>query len=333
MIEPIFICGVHKSGTSLLRSLLDSHPSLNVIPIETHFINHLGFEIKYFYRKQMKEEFDKNRFVKKCNILINDYHNAHLNDNSDAQLNGKFDRSLFDQTLKSRINKDNSYADIFNSYAETIFSSLNINTWSSSKKIVEKSVENGDVALYYNSIFPEAKFIHIVRNPYANLISLRKFKSKKEYPVVKNLIKIIENNFYDIEKNKEIIGRNYLVIRYEEILNSPKSAMSEIARFLNIELNDQLFKPSSMGNSWGGNSFDKNSNTEEGINNRNINKWKNHIYPFEVFLINRFLSERMKKYGYDLYQPKNLRLKYYKPIKKEKLKTYILNRLSKSYPI
>jgi hypothetical protein len=109
--------------------------------------------------------------------------------------------------------------------------------------------------------------------------------------------------------------------------------MSEIARFLNIELNDQLFKPSSMGNSWGGNSFDKNSNTEEGINNRNINKWKNHIYPFEVFLINRFLSERMKKYGYDLYQPKNLRLKYYKPIKKEKLKTYILNRLSKSYPI
>ncbi|MGA1778589.1 MAG: sulfotransferase [Schleiferiaceae bacterium] len=49
---PIFILGSHKSGTSLLRSLLDGHPDLFVIPFETHFMALLGRWITYSYRKQ-----------------------------------------------------------------------------------------------------------------------------------------------------------------------------------------------------------------------------------------------------------------------------------------
>lgn len=333
MKNPVFICGIHKSGTSFLRSLLDNHPSLNVLPIETHFISHLGFEIEYYYRRQMKQDFDKDRFIKNCSILIKEYHDATFNESSDAQLSGKFDTSIFEKELQSKINDDSSYMEMFNAYADAIFSSIKINTKTSSKRTVEKSVENGEVALYYKSIFPEAKFIHIVRNPYANLVSLRKFKGKQGYPITKSLIEILENNFYNIGKNKEILGSNYLVIKYEDILNAPNKTMNTIAEFLNIEVNDQLFQPSSMGVPWKGNSFDKQSKKQEGINNRGINKWKEHIYPLEVFLINRFLSERMNKYGYDIYKPKNLKFNYFKPIKKEDLKTYVLNRISKSYPL
>ena len=35
--SPIFICGHPKSGTSLLRSILDSHPEIIVYPEETGF--------------------------------------------------------------------------------------------------------------------------------------------------------------------------------------------------------------------------------------------------------------------------------------------------------
>ncbi|MGE5223096.1 MAG: sulfotransferase, partial [Omnitrophica WOR_2 bacterium] len=35
--RPVFICGHPKSGTSLLRSLLDSHPQVIVYPEETSF--------------------------------------------------------------------------------------------------------------------------------------------------------------------------------------------------------------------------------------------------------------------------------------------------------
>ena len=35
--KPVFICGHPKSGTSLLRSMLDNHPELIVYPEETYF--------------------------------------------------------------------------------------------------------------------------------------------------------------------------------------------------------------------------------------------------------------------------------------------------------
>ena len=53
---PVFILGSHKSGTSLLRSLLDSHPKLYIIPFETHFIASLGRWVQYSYRRQKPNE-------------------------------------------------------------------------------------------------------------------------------------------------------------------------------------------------------------------------------------------------------------------------------------
>ena len=44
--SPVFICGHPKSGTSLLRNLLDSHPQLLVFPEETTFFRQLYPRIK-----------------------------------------------------------------------------------------------------------------------------------------------------------------------------------------------------------------------------------------------------------------------------------------------
>jgi hypothetical protein len=35
--SPVFICGVHRSGTTLMRDLLDGHPVLSVLPSEGSF--------------------------------------------------------------------------------------------------------------------------------------------------------------------------------------------------------------------------------------------------------------------------------------------------------
>jgi hypothetical protein len=43
MNQSIFILGAHKSGSSLLRSLLDGHPQLFAIPLETHLFQTAGF--------------------------------------------------------------------------------------------------------------------------------------------------------------------------------------------------------------------------------------------------------------------------------------------------
>ena len=39
--SPVFVCGAHRSGTSLVRNLLDGHPALAVLPSEGTFITNL----------------------------------------------------------------------------------------------------------------------------------------------------------------------------------------------------------------------------------------------------------------------------------------------------
>jgi hypothetical protein len=40
--RPVFVCGVHRSGTTLVRDLLDAHPSLAVLPSEGSFRHDAG---------------------------------------------------------------------------------------------------------------------------------------------------------------------------------------------------------------------------------------------------------------------------------------------------
>ena len=39
--RPVFICGAHRSGTTLLRNLLDGHPALGVLPSEGGYLTGL----------------------------------------------------------------------------------------------------------------------------------------------------------------------------------------------------------------------------------------------------------------------------------------------------
>lgn len=72
MNTAIFILGAHKSGTSLVRSLLDGHPDLNVVPIELHFLRHLGVESQNLLRNDRDFEGFKLSFKK----LILEYHQS-----------------------------------------------------------------------------------------------------------------------------------------------------------------------------------------------------------------------------------------------------------------
>ncbi len=36
-MRPVFVCGVHRSGTTLVRDLIDGHPALSVLPSEGSF--------------------------------------------------------------------------------------------------------------------------------------------------------------------------------------------------------------------------------------------------------------------------------------------------------
>jgi protein-tyrosine sulfotransferase len=324
---PIFILGAHKSGTSLLRNLLDGHNECFVIPFESHFFQGLGVPIDYYYRRQNRFlDNSKEAIIARFKEIISTQNS--LNDlKADSIMYGKLNVDIFEQSFCTGLSSSNSPRDLFYLYIKAIIESLGEEEIILNNKcIIEKSVENAEFGVELHSIFPNAKFIHIIRNPYANSLALRKYKTSNKFPSVPEVIWTLKNSFHYLEKNQSFIPKSqYFVLKYEDLLDDTEFIMRQIADFLSIEFNQNLIIPTTEGKVWQGNST---SGVKfKGVSNVNKNRWKKEITALEVYYVNSLFEDYMEKYGYSGFEKKG----FWKREKKEGFKTYLRNRLYKFY--
>lgn len=318
--QPIFILGAHKSGTTLLRNLLSGHPDLFVVPFESHFFPLSDKEVEYEYRKnksnslsvkEIEEEFKKNIKVQ----------NEAVDPMGDTFVTGKLNSKRFDQAFN--LTETDTDKIRFDKYMNAIHESLGLGEIQERKRVVEKSVENAEFAVELSEMYPEARFIHIVRNPYSNFVSLRKYKSiGVGYPLLNRMVRTFRNSFHFLSENPKQI-EHYKVVRYEDILTDTEQTMRGIADFLNIEFSDAILQPSHLGESWSGNSTT--GKTFSGVSAANLDKWKKDIEPIETECVNSVSVKTLSDFNYSFHATSASR---WKRCKGESLKRYIYNRLT-----
>jgi protein-tyrosine sulfotransferase len=324
--EPIFLVGSHKSGTSLLRSLFDGHSELFVIPIEAHFFQHLGHWIDYGLRRQFASNLAYEDVLKKLTEWIRKSNNiAHRHSDSDTRNRWNVDE--FEKTLRSKLeDKNKDTKQIIEGYIFSMYRSLYNQDFPNEKRIVEKSVENAEFATDLKKMYPNAKFIHILRNPYANFVSIRKYSSrKKRYPFLKNITRGLYNSYYHLEKNKRLIGEDYLIIKYEDLVLHPNQSIEKMIHFVNIANEEILITPTVQRKPWIGNSIT--DQKYSGVSSNQLDKWKESISPVEVNIINKLFGFILEKWEYEYMENKNV----FFPSKNEDVQTYIANRLLLKY--
>lgn len=326
--EPIFILGLHKSGTSLLRNLFDGHTGLFVIPIESHIFQHNNYWIDYGIRRQIPSDANPGKIINNYLEWIYGCNTRHNDKLGDSVTLGLWDLDLFKNKM-SKYNKED-FLDTklsIEHYFESMYASLFKKELSDNIRVIEKSVENAEFAIDLKTMYPKAKFIHIVRNPYSNLVSIRKYKSKnKKPPVLKHIMDSMYNSYYHLEKNKRILKNDYLVVRYEDLVSDTETKMNEITDFLNITREAILYKPTVNGELWGGNSttgkkFNK-------ISNEFLDLWKSTITPLEIEMINKLFKRVLTDYHYEKFENEK---SFLKRNKNESVKTYLSNRLLYRY--
>jgi len=160
--NPIFICGYPKSGTTLLLSLLDSHPELLVFPEELKF-----FKKVYIAKKSYKI----NIILSKTGAYVPSIGKVKFpSGNRDySSIDGKAYLSALKEKLHKAGNDKELLLAIFDNWKE--YTNIDLNNV---KYFVEKTPFN---EFYLNTIlkwFPTAKFIHIVRDPRDNFLSYKK---------------------------------------------------------------------------------------------------------------------------------------------------------------
>lgn len=331
--KPIFILGCSKSGTTLLRNLLDGHNELFAIPSETHFFQN----IKYWVSYQFRATKPKNISIDEVKDNLADWV-AYLNKTEDVFADS-FTKDRWNIEILQKHLYQQSIANI-KELSDVFWSALHAALYKEElppgKRIVEKSVENAELVFEWLNFYPDAKFIHIVRNPYSNLVSLRKYLDKQTknrkvlfprknvsyFPHLRKAVYSMYNSFYFLEKNKKLID-NYKIITYEELVSQTEKTMKDIASFLEIEYEDILLQPTLFGEDWQGNSIT--GQKYSGVSNAGLDRWKKEVTDFEIILVNRLFDFLLEEYNYQVLQPRKNSIMKRAP--KESILNYILNRL------
>jgi len=325
MENPVFILGSHKSGTSLLRSLLDGAPELFVVPIEAHFFQHGGLWVDYALRRSLPSDLTFDELIERFTEYIRRTNEKSLEKGrtSDSVLPGRWDVNLFRAYLRevgAERFKEAGFRGFLDSYVEAIHASLYREPPRVSR-FVEKSVENAEWAVLLKRLYPDAKFIHLLRNPYATLVSIRRHVGRKRYPFLGRILSALENSFYYLYRNPLLIAE-YKIVRYEDLVTKPREVMQDIAGFIGIEFSESLLQPTVLGVPWGGNSTS--GEQFEGISTRPLVHWRQEIQPLEIAFVNVLFEHVIRDYEYQSLPVKG---SLYRPCPGERWKVYLANRV------
>jgi protein-tyrosine sulfotransferase len=327
MNSPIFILGSHKSGTTMLRGLLDGVPGVFSIPIETHIFEYTGYWVDYELRRSIPRKLTFEQVlgnIQKSIEKSNKKSNWFARYGGDSLVESQWDVPALVKSMNKNGRKsfeNNDLKGFISAYFEGLYFSLFSELPPKSLRYVEKSVENAEFAGLLKKLFPDAKFIHVIRNPYATIVSIRKYMALRgNYPYLGWVIDALENNYYHSTSNPQFIS-DYLIVRYEDLIINTESKMHEVAKFLDLPFSQPMLTPTVLGKLWPGNSVSGESFT--GISSTPVHSWENHITPIEIALVNSNFGHILDTYNYEKLNSKSTPFSI---SKKEGVRNYLANR-------
>jgi LPS sulfotransferase NodH len=272
-----FIVGAPRSGTTLLQSILARHADLYSAP-ETSFFNriipHLGVE----YR------------VPDAAVTLD--HIAYIEEDF-RYMTG------IELRLRSAIGEGAGVRDVF----EAIMGSFNREQ---KKYWVEKTTNHARAMMLINQFYPQAKFIHLIRDPVdsvGSMIRIRPtgvldFRIRYVSPIIgfaRVWYKCVSGALQYPHQG------NVHHLFYEDLLAAPERVVSGVCEFLGVDYGKDLLTgfENEVRNlvsvercPW------QRENIQPGFRRHNVGKARRELSPGDVWLIQRAVKELASTCGY-----------------------------------
>ncbi len=249
--DPIFIIGHWRSGTTLLHNLLCSNKKLGFInTYNSLFINNIY--TSFLFKTLMKITMPKERPSDKIKLdvdLPQEDEFAVSNFIDISHYNFFFFPNDYKKFFSEAIRFDNNKSsEWLNSYYKLL---NRINVYTKKAQLIIKNPSNTARIKYLLKKYPNAKFIHIYRNPVYVYLSTYKFFSEL-FPSVnlqsinnKLLHELIIYNYREIytdyyDQIDQIPEKNLIEIKFEDFKKDSISYLKKIHKKLGIELSNEL---------------------------------------------------------------------------------------------
>ncbi|UJS22315.1 MAG: sulfotransferase [Candidatus Brocadia sp.] len=273
---PLFIVGCSRSGTTLMRLILNTHSKI-CIPEETRYIPIIGANLHKY--GDLSE--DNNLFT-----LIQD-----INKQLERIVYGWKRLPVIEEVVKRL--KKRTFQDIV----------MHVNTYFNTKSTIE--IWGDKTPLYVNSIlfigklFPRSKFINMVRDG-------------RDVAVSTLRAKLGGTNLTDIslEWNECILNgmlaekyfgpKRVKTIRYEDLASDPKTVLLMICDFLNINYEESMTQYYATSDAQALSKVKHHSNVIKPISSDSVGGYKKVLKQDQRKTLELYMWNTLKTYGYDL---------------------------------
>lgn len=288
-IPVFFIVGRPRSGTTLLRTLFDAHPNVN-FPPECQFI------INLYPKYGKKVDWTKKDILAFYKDLISQW----LFDT------WTIDNDKLKESLLSRKGR-NTYGEI----CKIVY--LEYNSLFEKEKLLFIGDKNPGYAIYSKlllRIFPEAKFIHIIRDYRDNFVSIKNVDF--ELPIPSIVVQKWKYFYKKFNKDSAVKPESYYVIKYEDLAEEPETQLQKLCKFIGIEYNTSVFdfhmkKDEILKTYPPGYIKSYHSSLMQKINTNKIGVWEKELSPWKVKLMDSTAGKIAEEAGYQrVYKKFNL---------------------------
>lgn len=287
-----FIVGMGRSGTTLLTNMLNSNPTIIACP-ENEFIIH---SFPTFYSKN--------------------FNDSKVVDSFFDMFNQNFNRVISIWKPGVELKQDISELTDKNFGNACKLAYLNYPLSQKDKKNVSWVIDkNPSYSLHIdtlNKIFPEAKFIIIVRDYRDNIISRKKY-SDENVPLHKLAA---DWNYYYERIFKSLKKKNlpYHLIKYEDLASNPTDSLKSLCSYLNVPYSEQMLNFQDLSKELKKHaveniSKEKNekiqrmhSNLEKKVNTERVNAFINELKPSEIGFLDYACEKLALKFGYQKHE-------------------------------
>jgi hypothetical protein len=262
-----FIVGCGRSGTSLLRSILDTHPRI-ALPNETNFFT--GISRGKFGVGEMSLQ-------QKIKVVLDKWWITDLNVSS----------SDLTRLMEGR---KPSWRNLFIALLAAVPSKAGVELFG------EKTIKHVDYVHDLSSQFPGCRIIQVLRDPRGAFASFRAAK------VGSNQVGAFVQDWLDAAKvDRELQkSEHYLRVRFEDLVGDPENTAQTICNFLGIAYDPAMlefharervgFSPEQVHH----------ENTRKPVFTSSVEKWKRELSANQIGLVEACLKEDMQRLGYEL---------------------------------
>lgn len=201
---PFFILGCVRSGTTMLRDILRLHPNLDS-PEETHFF-------------RWADPYRSPRF-------LHPYRN-----NPDIRKQQRLD-GISEEEFEHILDTSASRKELAENYGKLYLQKQG----NPNGRWFDKTPQNIYGILLISQMFPEAKFIHIYRNPLNVVASLYAGKVMS-IADMSGATSYWYESMAIMDQYKQIAADRVLEIAYEDVTNKPEASLEKILTFLDEDV-------------------------------------------------------------------------------------------------